>query len=101
MREVNVTPLSEVHVVEDEDHAGHCHANRGESMGGEGPEHTLCYVGGTCQGRRGNDVLDVEAWDESCEYGINSPILCYKVIRLRREGEMLGLLKLDVQGDVI
>jgi hypothetical protein len=31
-----------------------------------------------------------------CEYGIDSPIFCYKVVRLCREGEMLGLLESDV-----
>jgi len=75
MREMNVTSLSEMQVMEDEDHAGYSHANGGENMGRE--------------------RFDVEAWSKLCEYGIYSLILCYKVVRLRREGEILGI---DVLG---
>ena len=45
----------------------------------------------------GNNLLDVEAWDKLCECGIDSPIFWYKVVRLRREGEILGLLQSDVK----
>ena len=45
----------------------------------------------------GNNVLDVEPWGKLCEYGIDSPIYSYKVVRLRREGEMLGLWMSDVR----
>jgi hypothetical protein len=44
-----------------------------------------------------NNVLDEEAWGKLCEYGIDSPIFWYKVVRLRRKGEMLGLLESDVK----
>lgn len=35
MREINVSSLSEMHVMEDENHAGYSHANRGKNMGRE------------------------------------------------------------------
>ena len=50
-----------------------------------------------CAKVEGNNALDVEAWGKLCEYGINSPIYWYKVIRLRRKGEMLGLSESDVK----
>lgn len=51
-------------------------------------------------GSKSNDVLDKETWDKLREQGINSLILWYKVIRLRSESEMLGLLRL-ASGQVI
>ena len=44
-----------------------------------------------------NNVLDVEARGKLCECGIDSFIFCYKVVRLGRKGEMLGLLESDVK----
>jgi hypothetical protein len=102
MREVNVTPLSEVHVVEDEDHAGHSHTNRGENMRGEGSGQAEATLGaGRCKSRGKFDILDAEAWDKLCEYGIGGVVLWYEVIRLCREGEVLGLLESDVKSDII
>ena len=43
---MNVTSLSEMHVMEDEDHAGYSHAKRGESMGGERSGCTSGHVRG-------------------------------------------------------
>ena len=43
------------------------------------------------------DILDVEPWDKLCECRINGLIVCYKVVRLGREGEMLGLFGSEVK----
>jgi hypothetical protein len=42
-------------------------------------------------------VLDEEAWGKLCENGIDSLIFWYKVVRLRREREMLSLSVSDVK----
>jgi len=47
--------------------------------------------------KEGNIILDVEPWDKLCEYGIDSAVLSYKVVRLRREGKMLRLSESDVK----
>lgn len=46
MREINVTSLSEMQVMEDKDHTGYPHAKRGESMGRERSEYTSDHVRG-------------------------------------------------------
>ena len=87
MREVNVSPFSEVQVMEDEDGAGYSYTNRGENVRGEGSGQACATLGGgTCKSGGKNDILDVEAWDKLCEYGIGGPVLCDKVVRFRREG---------------
>ena len=47
MCEANVSPFLEVQVVEDEDHAGKSHTNRGENMrGGRSGQAEATFLGG-------------------------------------------------------
>lgn len=67
-------------------------------MGGDRSAHTSGQVRGwNVRKYKGNNVLDEEAWGKLCEYGIDGPIVWYKVVRFRREREMLGLLQSDVR----
>ena len=96
MREVDVAPPLEVHKVEPEDDDGYSHAKRGEKMRGYGSATNVGHVRWwNADGKK--DILDVEPWDKLCECRINGLIVWYKVVRLGREGEMLGLLRSKVK----
>ena len=53
MREIDITSLFEMEIMEDEDHAGYSHAKRGKEMGGERAGYASGHVReGTCVSRR-------------------------------------------------